>query len=169
MSPKLPTDPVRSALMGRVRQKGTKPELVVAAALKRLGLSYRKNARDIPGSPDFVNRARRWAVFVNGCYWHHHSCCCGTIPTRNREFWLDKFRTNRSRDARSVRLLRAAGYKVVLIWECESRDPERLGAKLRPLVGRLGIRPRIRRNGSGNGRPRSHEPPDLRGRPGLPD
>lgn len=119
--------------MGRVRQKGTAPELLVAKALRDLGLGYRKNARDLPGSPDFANRGRRWAIFVNGCYWHHHSCSRGTIPTRNREFWMAKFRTNRARDARAVRALRAAGYRVLLVWECESLDPIALRVRLATL------------------------------------
>ena len=126
----LPTDPIRSALMARVRQKGTKPELKVAQVLRFLGLAYRKTARDLPGSPDFVNRKRRWAVFVNGCYWHHHQCPRGTIPTRNREFWVAKFRTNRARDARAIRSLRMSGYRVFIVWECETQDPDRMARRL---------------------------------------
>lgn len=126
----LPTDPERSALMSRVRQKGTKPELIVAQTLRSLGLGYRKTARDLPGSPDFVNRRRRWALFVNGCYWHHHHCPRGTTPTRNQEFWTAKFKANRARDARAIRALRNAGFRTMVIWECETRDARGLSDRL---------------------------------------
>lgn len=129
----LATDPARSALMGRVRQRGTAPELAVAAALRQLGLAYRKNVRTLPGAPDFANRRRRWAVFVNGCYWHHHGCSRGTTPTRNREFWIAKFATNRARDAAAIRALRTAGFRVVVIWECQSRNPSATRKRLMSL------------------------------------
>lgn len=139
--PPLVTDPQRSALMARIRQRGTKPELLVAVALKGLRLGYRKNARDLPGSPDFVNRLRRWAIFVNGCYWHHHRCRRGTVPKRNREFWTNKFAANRRRDARAIRELRRKGYAVVLVWECEVADGEAMLAKLARLVPAAGRMP----------------------------
>ena len=74
----------------------------------------------LPGSPDFANKSRRWAIFVNGCYWHHHTACGkATVPKSNAAFWIDKFRANRARDARAIRKLRRAGYRVVIVWECE--------------------------------------------------
>ena len=106
-----PTDPARSELMRRVRQRDTKPEQDVAAALRELGLRFRRNVRALPGSPDFANRARHWAVFVHGCFWHRHkNCPRTTTPTRNRRFWLDKFDANRKRDQRNARKLRAIGF-----------------------------------------------------------
>lgn len=119
--------------MARVRQKDTRPERVVAAALRALGHGYRKNVRTLPGSPDFANRRAGWAILVNGCYWHHHSCRRGTTPTRNREFWTAKFDANRARDARAIRALRALGLRVVLVWECETPDIDRLALRLRAL------------------------------------
>jgi DNA mismatch endonuclease Vsr len=119
----IPLNPTQSALLGRVRQRGTKPELVVAATLRKLDLSYRKNVKNLPGSPDFANKTRKWAVFVNGCFWHRHrGCHRATTPTNNREFWLDKFRRNRKRDAEAIRALRLRGYKVVLVWECSADE-----------------------------------------------
>ena len=117
----LPVNPVQSALLGRVRQRGTKPELLVASALCQLGLGYRKNVKDLPGSPDFANKARKWAVFVNGCFWHRHrGCRRATTPTNNRQFWLDKFERNRNRDAGAVKALRRRGYKIAIVWECQA-------------------------------------------------
>jgi DNA mismatch endonuclease (patch repair protein) len=120
--------------MARIRQRGTQPELVVRRALRALGLGFRNNRGELPGSPDLANKSRRWAVFVHGCYWHHHTNCSkATIPTRNREFWLAKFRRNRHKDAAATRRLRALGYRVVLIWECETASADRLARKLAPL------------------------------------
>jgi DNA mismatch endonuclease (patch repair protein) len=124
----LPTDPKRSALMKRVRRSDTSAELKVARALRIAKVRYRKNVRSLPGTPDFANKARRWAIFVNGCFWHHHRCARGTTPKRNREFWISKFRANRDRDARKLRALRGRKFKVEIIWECEASAPDRLAA-----------------------------------------
>lgn len=122
----VPTSEARSRLLARVRQRGTAAELAVGVVLRRLGLSYRKNVRSLPGSPDFANRRRRWAVFVQGCFWHAHTGCRrATTPRANREFWIAKFARNRGRDAEAVRALRRMGFRVVLIWECELEDAER--------------------------------------------
>jgi DNA mismatch endonuclease (patch repair protein) len=121
---KLPTDPVRSALMKRVRQSKTSAEDAVAAALRHCGLRYRRNVRGLPGSPDFANKTQRWAIFVNGCFWHHHRCVRGTTPMRNRKYWTEKFDQNRRRDAAKMRALRGAGFRVLLLWECEAENPD---------------------------------------------
>jgi DNA mismatch endonuclease (patch repair protein) len=126
--------------MGRVRQKGTRAELAVAASLTALGLRYRKNVRALPGSPDFANRSRRWAVFVNGCFWHRHTGCRrATTPTANHAFWLEKFAANRTRDAKAIQALRAKGFKVVIVWECQTAEAgRRLSDVLKP--GRVDVR-----------------------------
>ena len=132
--PTKPT-PERSALMGRVRQRGTRAELAVGAALRDLGLAYRKNVRALPGAPDFANRKRQWAVFVQGCFWHRHTGCPkATVPKANREFWTTKFRQNRQRDATAIRRLRAQRYRVVLVWECELESMRRKLSRLRATI-----------------------------------
>lgn len=127
------SDARQAALLGRVRQRGTSAEQAVGAALRSLGLHYRKNVRALPGAPDFANRSKKWAVFVNGCFWHHHrGCKRATIPKNNRSFWLEKFATNRRRDARAIRRLRASGFVVALVWECRaSRSAIRLADVLK--------------------------------------
>ncbi|MGD0563607.1 MAG: very short patch repair endonuclease [Roseiarcus sp.] len=131
MRPPKPDDPRRSALMARVRQKGTAPEIAVAAALRSLGRSYRLNVRALAGAPDFANRRRKWAIFVHGCFWHRHTGCkCATIPKTNEAFWLSKFKANRARDAKAVRAMRRAGFRVAIIWECETADRDALFARL---------------------------------------
>lgn len=122
-SDRLITTPERSALFGRVRQQGTAPEIVVREMLTRLGHKYLRNARGIPGSPDIVAADRTRAVFVHGCYWHRHSGCpASSTPTRNAGFWLDKFATNVRRDRRKVRALRQLGYRVMIVWECQTKS-----------------------------------------------
>lgn len=133
-------DAATSVRMAGIRQKGTKIEAAVAMALRELGLHYRKNVKQLPGSPDFANQTRRWAVFVNGCFWHHHSGCPrATVPKSNSEFWRKKFHDNRRRDARAIRQLRQANYQVILIWECEQ---DRLRLKLGEIseAGRINTR-----------------------------
>lgn len=134
---RLQTDPVRSALMKRVRRSGTPAELVVAKVCRLLGQSYRLNVRSLPGSPDLANKRGHWAIFVNGCYWHHHTGCTrATVPTRNQEFWTGKFHANRRRDAEKIRQLRAAGYRVLLVWECEVADDAGLRARLSQICAK---------------------------------
>ena len=109
-----------SRRMGSVRQRGTKPERTLRSALFASGLRYRVNQRSLPGSPDIVFSGARVAVFVNGCFWHHHrGCPRATIPKTNTLFWMEKFAANRSRDAAVRRSLIAQGWFVRTVWECE--------------------------------------------------
>lgn len=127
-------DAVTAARLGRIRQKETKAEVEVAQALRTRGLAYRKNVKSLPGSPDLANRRHKWAVFVNGCFWHHHTACRrATIPKSNRTFWETKFRENRRRDARAIIALRNMGFKVGLVWECQAKEPlHRLAQVIEP-------------------------------------
>jgi DNA mismatch endonuclease Vsr len=135
-----PADAARSALMGRVRQRGTAAELVVAKSLRSLGASYRVNVRTLPGSPDFANRTRKWAVFVHGCFWHQHvGCKRATVPKSNKRFWREKFAANRIRDRRAVLDLKRAGYQVAVIWECEIGDDSRVRKKLSQVIEPSGV------------------------------
>lgn len=120
----LQVDDATSLRMAGIRQRATRPELVVGKVLRALGLRYRLTNRDLPGSPDFANRRARWALFVHGCFWHRHGCSATTTPTRNREFWAAKFERNMARDARSLGELRAGGYRVIVVWECETKRGE---------------------------------------------
>lgn len=121
--------------MSRVRQRGTAAELAVAKLLKDAAHAYRLNVRSLPGSPDFSNRRRKWAIFVHGCFWHRHTGCkFATMPKTNAAFWRDKFATNRQRDARAARTLRRAGFRVAIVWECETRDMAKLAARLSKVL-----------------------------------
>ena len=119
----IPLSPERSALLARVKQKKTRPEEIVARRLRALGIAYRRNVRTLPGSPDFANRSKGWVIFVNGCFWHHHTGCRrATVPKNNHDFWVEKFAANRRRDAAKVRALRSLGLRVLIVWECEAED-----------------------------------------------
>ena len=128
----LEIDPESSARLAKIPQRDTSIELVVRRYLHRQGLRFRLSNRDLPGSPDIANRTHRWAVFVHGCFWHHHQGCKrATIPKRNRGFWVEKFRVNRIRDQRAVRELEDRGFNCVVLWECEIREhPDVLERKL---------------------------------------
>jgi DNA mismatch endonuclease (patch repair protein) len=131
---KLATDPARRALMQRVRQNGTPAERAVARACRELGLCYRLNVKSLPGSPDLANKAQGWAIFVHGCFWHRHQGCAKTTtPKRNAHFWQEKFDKNRRRDARKIKELRRAGFRVIVIWQCKTLDPAALRRRLSNL------------------------------------
>ena len=106
--------------MGRVRATNTKPEMAVRRMVHGLGYRYRLHARDLPGCPDLVFRGRQKAIFVHGCFWHRHSECprC-RLPKTNVDFWKTKLENNRQRDVSNLKRLRAKGWKVLVVWECQ--------------------------------------------------
>lgn len=131
---RMKTDEKRRALMQSVRRHGTPAEETVAALCRSLGLHYRRNVRTLPGSPDLANKSKRWAIFVNGCFWHHHTACrLATIPKKNRSFWRKKLADNRGRDARKVRQLRELGFRILIVWQCQVGEREALLTRLSNL------------------------------------
>lgn len=109
----------RSQLMSRIHGRDTKPEMVVRSALHRLGFRYALHRRDMLGTPDLVFPVRGKVLFVNGCFWHGHSCKAGTSkPKTNVQFWEKKIADNIRRDARNISALRRQGWRVMVIWEC---------------------------------------------------
>jgi DNA mismatch endonuclease (patch repair protein) len=128
----------RSRLMGRVRQRGTGPELAVRSALHRLGFRFTVRGplnRRLPGRPDIVLPRHRMAVFVHGCFWHRHAGCAKTTtPTTRAEFWQAKFSANMARDERVMAALKTLAWRVLVVWECETEaGRESLMDKLRAL------------------------------------
>lgn len=122
----------RSWLMSRVPGKNTTPEVRVRKAAHALGLRFRLHRRDLPGTPDLVFPKRWIALFVHGCFWHRHpGCRKASDPGTRHEYWGDKFRSNIARDRRVNSELRALGWRVVVVWECETRDDAELRGTLR--------------------------------------
>jgi len=119
--------------MSRVRGKNTSPELRVRKAARSLGLKFRLHPKNLPGKPDLVFPERKFALFVHGCYWHRHlGCPKATAPSS--AFWRLKFKTNVTRDARVAKELRKLGWRVGVVWECESKDEVRLSKKIDRMI-----------------------------------
>jgi DNA mismatch endonuclease (patch repair protein) len=122
----------RSQMMARIRSENTRPEIVTRAAVHALGFRFRKHVRSLPGKPDLANKTNRWAIFVHGCFWHSHAGCkLASDPNSNREYWAEKLQRNRTRDTDRITALRAIGFRVLVIWECDVRDGARLQRSLR--------------------------------------
>jgi len=121
----------RSALMSRIRGKNTVPERTVRSMLHRMGARFRLHRADLPGRPDIVLPRHGLVIFVHGCFWHRHAGCkYASTPSTRRRYWQAKFEGNVARDRRDQRRLRALGWSVMTVWECELRRPERLAARL---------------------------------------
>lgn len=111
---------IRSFNMSRIRGKNTKPEEVVAKYLFSQGFRYRRNVRNLPGTPDIVMKKYKTVIFVNGCFWHaHEGCKYFVLPDNNKKFWEEKLFRNRERDFEKKIQLEKLGWKVITIWECE--------------------------------------------------
>jgi len=113
----------RSAMMAAVRSKHTSPEILVRRAAHQLGLRFRVHDRGLPGRPDLVFAKWKTVIFVNGCFWHRHSGCKRTTtPKTNRSFWMKKFRENKKRDAKNYIQLAELGWRVLILWQCETES-----------------------------------------------
>jgi len=121
----------RSWIMSRVKGYDTKPEIYVRSLIHRMGFRFRVHRRDLPGNPDIVLPRHGKVIFVHGCFWHGHAGCRRSKrPTTRKSFWNRKLNENIQRDKRTRRKLQRIGWKVLVLWECETRNPDRLKRKL---------------------------------------
>ena len=121
----------RSFNMSRIRNKNTRPEILVRSIVHRMGYRYALHRKDLPGHPDMVLTRHHKIIFVHGCFWHMHKCRYGKVkPATNAKFWQSKREGNVSRDRRNLHKLRRLGWKVIVVWECQTRNIERLTKKL---------------------------------------
>jgi DNA mismatch endonuclease Vsr len=131
----------RSRNMARIRGKDTVPERTVRKVLHSHGYRFRLHRRGLPGTPDIVFPIRKKVIFVHGCFWHAHAGCRrATLPETNSGFWKTKISRNQMRDALACDALLHAGWKVLVVWECETRDHVLLFQRLRRYLGPPGRR-----------------------------
>lgn len=135
----------RSRIMSRVHGYDTGPELLIRSMLHRLGYRFRLHRKDLPGTPDLLFPVRGSAVFVHGCFWHGHDCSRGRLPSSNVAFWKRKIGKNKQRDDRVQKLLSRQGWKVLVVWQCETKDRAGLAKKLIRFL-EAGKNTRIRRS-----------------------
>jgi DNA mismatch endonuclease (patch repair protein) len=110
----------RSKLMAKIRGTNTGPEVLLRSILHRQGFRFRLHVRALPGKPDIVVRKYRAAIFVNGCFWHHHARCKkATLPLTRAAFWRKKILGNAARDRRTRAALRHLGWNVITVWQCQ--------------------------------------------------
>ncbi|RDE07807.1 DNA mismatch endonuclease Vsr [Pelagibacterium lacus] len=124
----LNTSPHRSWTMARVGQKDTKPEMVVRRLVHGMGYRFRLHRKDLPGSPDIVLPGLRKVIEVRGCFWHRHpdpSCGRARVPKTRQDFWIPKLERNAQRDAENERQLRALGWDLMVVWECQTTPQHR--------------------------------------------
>ena len=120
----------RSKIMSSVGTKNTGPELFVRRLLHAEGYRFSLHRRDLPGAPDIVMRRYGKVIFVNGCFWHAHSCRYGRPPKSRGDYWLPKLAKNAERDKQNISKLRKSGWSVLVVWQCETKRPSSLRTKI---------------------------------------
>lgn len=110
----------RSYNMSQIRSKNTKPEVIVRKALFKKGFRYRLHDKQLPGHPDIILKKYKTLIFIHGCFWHgHEKCKYYVVPKTKTEWWLNKINGNKTNDEKAIELLKQAGWRVIIIWECE--------------------------------------------------
>lgn len=121
--------------MARVRGRDTGPEMIVRRMVHGMGYRFRLYGRALPGRPDLVFRSRSKVIFVHGCFWHRHKdCALARVPKSRLDFWQPKLEGNRVRDEHNVRTLKADGWSVLTVWECELSSLEKLAKRVRRFL-----------------------------------
>jgi len=124
----------RSQMMSGIKGRNSRPEMLVRRALFAMGYRFRLHRRDLPGTPDIAMPGRKIAIFVHGCFWHvHQGCKYSKTPSTRTEFWSAKLRGNVDRDQRAIDALAEMGWRVLIVWECSTRD-SKTATRLPPLL-----------------------------------
>lgn len=133
----------RSLIMSRIRSQDTSPELRVKKAVRGLGLRYRAHMSTLPGKPDIALPRKKIALFVHGCFWHQHRGCSRQfLPKSNRRYWLPKLKRNVERFNEVKALLRKVGWRGIVLWECQTKDSEKLRKRIENLLHDMDARGR---------------------------
>ena len=127
----------RHQCMSHVRGRNTKPEMIVRKFLFAHKFRYRLHVNRLPGTPDIVLHKYQTVIFVNGCFWHGHTCRAGKRPTSNTSYWNEKIASNITRDAIKERILKELGWNVIVVWQCELKNQTSAHTRLESLVGQI--------------------------------
>ena len=128
------TKTTRSKIMASVRSRNTGAEKAVRSMVHRLGYRYSLVRNDLPGKPDLAFVGRRKVIFVHGCFWHGHTCRYGRLPKSRLAYWKPKTAANQARDRKQINELRKAGWSVMIVWQCQLRQKDRLEARIRSFL-----------------------------------
>lgn len=123
--------------MRSIRSKDMTPEIRMRRLIHKMGYRFRLHKKDLHGKPDLVFSSRRAVIFVHGCFWHQHpekSCKDSRLPSSNLEYWKPKLERNKARDAEIIGTLESAGWRVLVIWECETKDTEGISHKIQDFL-----------------------------------
>lgn len=119
------TSILRSENMAKIRSENTSPEFTARKFLSSKGLRFRLHDKSLPGKPDIVFKSQKFAIFINGCFWHQHKGCKrSTIPQSNQDYWIPKLERNIRKQEKDFRLLKKMDWRVKVIWECKVNKPE---------------------------------------------
>ena len=135
MSADVVTPEQRSSNMSKIKGTNTKPEMIVRSMCHELGLRYRLHRKDLPGTPDLVFPKHRLCLFVHGCFWHRHPGCKYAYTPKSRlDFWLPKLAKNVERDINAQRALEVSGWRVSIIWECQTKNRDTLRTEIQKMI-----------------------------------
>jgi len=125
------TPAARSELMSKIGGRNTRPEIVVRSLLHKIGFRFRLHVKGMAGKPDIVLPRYKTVIFVHGCFWHGHSCAKGvTLPKTRKEFWTEKIARTKERDKENIESLHNLGWRVIVVWECELKNPLELAQRM---------------------------------------
>lgn len=125
----------RKWIMSRIKDRDTRAEMVVRSSLFSMGYRFRLHRKDLPGHPDIVLPRHEKVIFVHGCFWHgHQGCTRSKRPSSNVDFWNKKLDQNQERDTRFYEALKRLGWHILIVWECETKNPQMLQSKLKGFL-----------------------------------
>ena len=124
----------RSEIMSKIAGKETKPEVLIRKQLFAKGFRYRKNVKELPGKPDVVLSKYKTVIFINGCFWHGHTCKKGVLPSTQTDFWTEKISKNKKRDLDNYSSLKQLGWHIIIVWQCEIKNNQLLKLKIEELT-----------------------------------
>jgi len=123
--------------MSRIKCKNTKPELLVRSILHRNGFRFRLHNRKLPGSPDIILKKYKTVIFINGCFWHNHSCMKGRKPSTNSEYWQNKLEANKKRDEKNYLDLKNEHWNVIIIWTCQLSSKKKIAETMHEVMNKI--------------------------------